>query len=173
MKKKIFQISVVFFFIFCFLIFLKGLYLPSNYQPSKNIEKKISSFEGKNLFNNKIVNSNEVFVEKNFYLLNIWASWCLPCRDEHRVLMRLSKNPLLEIIGINYKDKVDNAKKFIDEMGNPYSQILRDEDGTISIELGAYGVPETFLINKNKIIIKKFIGPLSDQSVREIELKLK
>ncbi len=173
MKKKIFQISVVFFFIFCFLIFLKGLYLPSNYQPSKNIEKKISSFEGKNLFNNKIVNSNEVFVEKNFYLLNIWASWCLPCRDEHRVLMRLSKNPLLEIIGINYKDKVDNAKKFIDEMGNPYSQILRDEDGTISIELGAYGVPETFLINKKKIIIKKFIGPLSDQSVREIELKLK
>ena len=87
--------------------------------------------------------------------------------------MNLSKNPSVEIIGLNYKDNIFNAKKFIKEMGNPYSEILLDEDGIISIELGAYGVPETFIINEDKIIIKKFIGPLSDKSMKEIKSILK
>ena len=77
------------------------------------------------------------------------------------------------MVGLNYKDNFNNAKKFINSMGNPYSDILVDEDGTISIELGAYGVPETFIINEKKIILKKFVGPLNQQSLKEIELLIK
>jgi len=87
--------------------------------------------------------------------------------------MQLSSNPSVRIIGLNYKDDLTNAKKFINQMGNPYSEILIDNDGTISIELGAYGIPETFIIDKNKIILKKFVGPINDQSLKEIESLLK
>ena len=87
--------------------------------------------------------------------------------------MQLSSNPSVRIIGLNYKDDLNNAKKFINEMGNPYSEIVIDNDGTISIELGAYGIPETFVIDKNKIILKKFVGPINDQSLKEIESLLK
>ena len=87
--------------------------------------------------------------------------------------MKLSSNPSIKIIGLNYKDDLKNAKKFINEMGNPYSEIVIDNDGTISIELGAYGIPETFVIDKNKIILKKFVGPINDQSLKEIESLLK
>ena len=87
--------------------------------------------------------------------------------------MKLSSNPSIKIIGLNYKDDLKNAKKFINEMGNPYSEIVIDNDGTISIELGAYGIPETFIIDKNKIILKKFVGPINDQSLKEIESLLK
>ena len=112
---------------------------------------------------------DELFIEKKIYLLNIWASWCVPCRNEHDTLMQLSQNDSIKIIGLNYKDNLDNAKKFINEIGNPYSNILRDQDGTISIELGAYGVPETLVIDNNKIILKKFVGPLNNQSLKEIK----
>ena len=86
--------------------------------------------------------------------------------------MQLSKNQSIEIVGLNYKDNIFNAKNFINDLGNPYSEILVDKDGTISIELGAYGVPETYVINKKKII-KKFLGPLNENSIEEIELMLK
>ena len=79
----------------------------------------------------------------------------------------------IKIIGLNYKDNLDSAKKFINNMGNPYSEIVTDEDGTISIALGAYGVPETLVIDANKIILKKFIGPLNNQSLKEIKSFLK
>ena len=79
----------------------------------------------------------------------------------------------LTLIGLNYKDSLINAKKFINSMGNPYSHILVDNDGVISIELGAYGIPETLVIDKNKIILKKFVGPLNNQSLKEIKLLIK
>jgi len=173
MKKKILLILIIVFILFCFFVFLKGLNNNSSYIPNENNGKKISSFNAKKLFNDQKIHSDKLFVEKNFYLLNIWSSWCVPCRAEHETLMKLKKNNLIKIIGLNYKDNLDNAKKFINVMGNPYSEILRDEDGTISIELGAYGVPETLVINENKIIIKKFIGPLTSQSLKEIELLIK
>jgi len=106
-------------------------------------------------------------------VLNIWASWCVPCREEHSLLMKLSKNQSIKLIGLNYKDNLNNAQKFIDELGNPYSQILMDKDGTLAIEFGAYGVPETFIIDKDRKILKKFIGPLNKKILKEIELYLK
>jgi len=87
--------------------------------------------------------------------------------------MKLSQNNSIKIIGLNYKDNLDNAKEFINDLGNPYFEILRDENGTISIDLGAYGVPETFVIDNNKIILKKFVGPLNNQSLEEIKKLIK
>ena len=104
----------------------------------------------KDFFLENEVSSEKIFNENNFYIINIWASWCVPCRKEHSILMALSKKKSIKLIGLNYRDNLKNAKKFIDELGNPYSQILIDEEGTLAVEFGAYGVPETFIINKNK-----------------------
>ena len=97
----------------------------------------------------------------------------MPCRTEHPLLMQLSKNQSIKLIGLNYRDNFNNAKKFIDELGNPYSRILIDKDGILGVEFGAYGVPETFVINKNKNIIKKFVGPINQEIVNEIKLIIK
>jgi len=119
------------------------------------------------------INSDKIFEENTFYIVNIWASWCVPCRTEHPLLMQLSKNQSIKLIGLNYRDNFNNAKKFIDDFGNPYSRILIDKDGTLGVEFGAYGVPETFLIDKNKDIIKKFVGPINQEIVNEIKLIIK
>jgi cytochrome c biogenesis protein CcmG/thiol:disulfide interchange protein DsbE len=87
--------------------------------------------------------------------------------------MQLSTNQSIKLIGLNYRDNFNNAKKFIDDFGNPYSRILIDKDGTLGVEFGAYGVPETFLIDKNKDIIKKFVGPINQEFVNEIKLIIK
>ena len=94
----------------------------------------------------------------------------MPCRDEHSFLLRLREN--VDIIGLNYKDKIVNAKKFLNEFNSPYKLILSDPDGTIAIEWGAYGVPETFLIY-NKKVVKKYIGPLNENSLLEIKRMIK
>ena len=104
--------------------------------------------------------------------MNIWASWCVPCREEHQFLMELKKEKNLKIIGLNYKDDTKNAKKFLDDLKNPYSNIFLDKDGLIAIEWGAYGVPESFLIY-NKKIIKKVIGPLNGNLTSEIKKLIK
>ena len=129
-------------------------------------------FEATELFSETKKSSDHIFKDNQFYILNIWASWCIPCRDEHPELMKLSKNPAIKIIGLNYKDNFKNAKNFIGIMGNPYSIILTDKKGIISIELGAFGVPETFLINNQKII-KKYIGPLNAKKIDEIKSIIK
>ena len=82
--------------------------------------------------------------------------------------MELSKSQSVKLIGLNYRDNQINAKKFINEFGNPYSQILIDKDGTLGIEFGAYGVPETFVIDKNKKIIRKFVGPINQEIVMKL-----
>tara|TARA_Y100001936_G_C15681788_1_gene461462 strand:+ start:57 stop:320 length:264 start_codon:yes stop_codon:yes gene_type:complete len=87
--------------------------------------------------------------------------------------MKLKENKSIKIIGINYKDNLINAKKFIDKYGNPYSEILIDNDGTIAISLGAYGIPETIIVDKDKTILKKFIGVIDNKSLKEIESLIK
>jgi len=172
MKKKTLITVILTFTIFCFILLLKGLSTSNLYVPKQTIEKKLSQFNAKQLFSNKIISSDDVFVEDKIYMLNIWSSWCAPCRAEHKILMQLSKNPLLNIIGLNYKDNEKSAKKYVSQLGNPYNEILVDEEGTISISLGAYGVPETLLIKQNKIL-KKYLGPLNKESIEEINLFIK
>jgi len=172
MKIKIFPTFLIISLLIIFIIFYKGLQNPNIYTPNTNIEKNIPIFETKIFDSEDTVNSKNFFLENKFYLLNIWASWCVPCRNEHSFLISLSKKRDIEIIGLNYKDNIKNAKNFIRELGNPYSVIFSDLDGTISIEWGAYGVPETFLIYDKKII-KKIIGPINDDSFAEIEKMIK
>ena len=173
MKNKILFFVSVLFFIFCFIILLKGLNNKHTYIPNKISQNKIPYFKVDTLFIKGDISFEKIFTNSEFYILNIWSSWCYPCREEHPKLMELSKNPRLKLIGINYKDNNKNAKDFVDKMGNPYSIIIVDKDGTISIELGAYGVPETFIVNKNKEIIKKFIGPLNEENLKDIKKIIK
>ena len=168
MRIKIFPLSLLIFFLIIFFIFFKSLQNSNIYVPKININKDIPNFDVKKVGENNIINSDEIFKNDKFYLMNIWSSWCMPCRNEHPFLMNLSKNKNIEIIGLNYKDKSENAKIFLEEMGNPYNIILLDDEGTISIEWGAYGVPETFLIY-NKKVIKKIIGPIDEKVLLEIK----
>ena len=172
MKNKIFPIFISIVFILIFIIFYRGLQNSNIYIPKTSIEKDIPNFNAKIFNSNKKINSQEVFKKDKFYLMNIWASWCIPCRDEHLYLMNLSNQKIIEVIGLNYKDNKSNAKQFLEELNNPYKIIISDEDGTIAIEWGAYGVPETFLIH-NKRIIKKYVGPLNSNSLFEIKKLIK
>ena len=165
MSKNIKLISIVLFTLFSFFILLKGLDKSNIYSPEIKESNVDFNFKAKYLFSEEEVFINELLNNEGMSLINIWASWCLPCRDEHAYLLNLNSLDKLSIIGINYKDDEKNAKQFLIELGNPYTNIITDPNGINSIELGAFGVPETYLIeNKSKLIIKKFIGPLDDKS---------
>ena len=169
MKKNIIYLTIIFIIIIIFTLFYKGLYKANTYIPNELNNKNLVQFSSKDLFSEVETNFSDLTSNNKFTIINIWASWCIPCRKEHSFLMHLSKNSKINLIGLNYKDRSNNAKKFINDFGNPFSTILIDPDGTISIELGAYGIPETIIINKDQKIIKKFIGPLTNKNLREIE----
>jgi len=172
MKKKILPFSVIIFFGIIFSIFYKGLEDSNLYTPNINEKNQIPVFSTKDFFTGISVESSNIFEIDKIYLLNIWSSWCVPCRQEHPLLMSLNSENDINIIGINYKDNLKNAENFLNELGNPYKEIFIDLDGTIAIEWGAYGVPETYLIYKKKII-KKFVGPLNNEAINEIKLLIK
>ena len=167
MNKNIKFIIIILFILFVFFVFYKGLEKPNNYLPEKNLNKVDTSLIFKNLNNQKETLLGELINNDSFSIINIWASWCLPCRDEHVYLLKLRNTNKVNIIGINYKDKKSNAIEFLSDLGNPYYEVLVDLDGTKSIELGAIGVPETYLIS-NKIVVKKYIGPLDNIKFKEI-----
>ena len=151
-----------------FFVLFKSLESSNIYVPEKKEDRQLAEFVSEDLFTKKKITSSEIFHGSDYYILNIWASWCAPCREEHPQLMELSKNSSIKLIGLNYKDDPKKAKKFLKKFGNPFSIIIADKNGTLSIEFGGYGIPETFLINKDKKIIKTFIGNLSIESVRQI-----
>ena len=98
-------------------------------------------------------------------LVNVWASWCAPCREEHPLLLALSQDQRFTIAGLNYKDKPENARRFLGELGNPYRAIGVDDAGRTAINWGVYGVPETFLVGKDGKIVYKHVGPLSPDAI--------
>ncbi len=108
MKNKIFLISLLLFFSFCFVVLFKGLNNSNVYVPKKTTEKTLVNFVAKDFFTEKEIYFDEIFIDSEFYILNIWSSWCLPCLEEHPKLMQLSKNKSLKLIGLNYRD---NKKK--------------------------------------------------------------
>ena len=165
MRMKYVIISVV--AIFILIIFAISLNRDSIYSTEKLIGKKIENFNSKDFYTKEIRDS-KILKTKDFSLINYWASWCAPCRAEHSELMQLSKKENLNIIGINFKDKKNEAEQFLKELGNPYDHLLMDQDGRFSINLGVYGIPESILLNKELKILKKFIGPLDSKRVIEI-----
>jgi len=111
-------------------------------------------------------------------LVNVWASWCVPCHDEVPFLDQLSKDKRIQLVGINYKDAPDNARRFLNRYGNPFSAAGRDEAGRASIDWGVYGVPETFLVGRDGHIVYKLVGPITAENlastlVPEIEKALR
>lgn len=99
-------------------------------------------------------------------LVNFWASWCAPCRIEHPVLLQLSRDPRIVLVGVNYKDAPENARGFLGELGNPFSAVGVDPNGRVAIDWGVYGVPETFIVGPDGKILFKHVGPLDPQAVQ-------
>ncbi len=172
MKNRLLPIFITSIFVIIFIFFYKGLKNTNVYTPEIKINNTIPSFTGDLFYSDEIINSSYFFKPDEFYLLNIWSSWCVPCRNEHSLLMSLKESKKIKVVGINFKDKKINAEKFLFELGNPYEKIIFDQEGIIAIEWGAYGVPESFLI-KDGIIIKRYIGPLDKKLTEEIELIVK
>ena len=103
--------------------------------------------------------------EGKLAIVNVWASWCGPCRQEHPLLVELGKDEAFSIYGINYKDRRENALRFLGQLGNPFDAVGVDSSGSVAIDWGVYGVPETFIVNRAGIITYKHVGPLSEESM--------
>lgn len=100
------------------------------------------------------------------WLLNAWASWCAACQDEHPLLLQLAQSGLVPIYGLDYKDERQNALAWLEELGNPYTLVISDADGRVGIDYGVYGVPETFVIDRNGVIRYKQIGPVTAEALQ-------
>ncbi|GAB4260549.1 MAG: DsbE family thiol:disulfide interchange protein [Methylomicrobium sp.] len=148
-----------------------GLNLNPREIPSPFIDKPAPAFSLPTLSNPERRLSNED-LKGQVWLLNVWASWCVSCRAEHRVLNRLAARKLAVIIGLNYKDETDSANAWLAQLGNPYDVSIVDAEGLAGIDWGVYGVPETFVIDKKGIVRYKHTGPVTDNDVEETFLPL-
>ena len=128
--------------------------------PSPLINKPAPSFSLSTLADpQRAITRNDMLGK--VWLFNVWASWCVSCREEHPLLVALSKANIVPIYGLNYKDNRKDAQAWLDNWGNPYVQVATDMDGKVGIDYGVYGVPETYVIDKKGIIRYKQIGPLT------------
>lgn len=139
--------------------------------PSALIDQPIPNFdlpalEGITLNDKPMPGLKQEDLKGHVSLVNIWASWCGPCRQEHPILMQLAKDKRFRLVGINYKDKAKNARRFLETLGNPYVAVGADTEGRIGIEWGVYGIPETFIVDRFGCIAYKFIGPLNSNNVK-------
>ncbi len=167
MNRLVILSPLVILLIICFftLIYLLDNKDP-NKPPSALINKNVPVFESRSLYEPYSIIKSRDFKNKKI-LINFFASWCLPCKVEHPLFFEISKNyPDLFILGLNHKDKSNDAKKYLSEDGNPYDFVGVDSDGMIALEFGVFGLPETFLINEEGKIIYKFMGPLTKEIIK-------
>lgn len=151
-------------FVFLAWMLLRGLSLNPREVPSPLIGKPAPAFTKPQLYDlEKTIAPADM--QGKPWVLNVFASWCGPCRVEHPLVQRLAAAQLAPVVGLNYKDPPDNAKDWLRQMGNPYSAIAVDVDGRAGIDWGVYGVPETFIIDKAGVIRFKHVGPLTDEVV--------
>ena len=168
MQKKIIKLSIILLIIFIIGVFFIGLNKNSIYDTKGLVGQKITEIKLDHFSKNKIITAKDLS-KNNFTLINFWASWCGPCRDEHPILLKLNKEKNLKLLGVNVKDKKNNALEFLKDFGDPYDYLARDEFGKHSVNFGIYGIPESILINQDLIIIKKFIGPISKNDYNYIK----
>ena len=142
-----------------------------NKLPSPLVGKKFPIIEGNDFYSNETVKLNDL-MDNKLALVNVWASWCVTCRKEHQVITNIAKNNNLKLIGINYKDTKSDGEEYLKVMGNPFDEIVFDPNGEIGMELGVYATPETFLINKEGLIIHKHVGEITKEIWNENFLPL-
>ena len=159
--------------IFLVLVVFLGIGLGLNPReiPSPLIDKPAPAFDlvqlhepGKSL--------TTKYMQGKVWLLNVWASWCVSCREEHPVLVELAKTRVVPIVGLNYKDQRPEALRWLQQFGDPYVMSIVDGDGRVGINFGVYGVPETFVIDKTGVIRYKQIGPVTPKALQEKILPL-
>lgn len=159
MKKYIVPLVI---FVSLGLLLAYGLKLDPRRIPSPLIGKPLPAFSLATVADPaRKVSSDDL--RGRVYLLSVWASWCVACREEHPLLNELTSRKAVTIIGLNYKDKREDALRWLGALGNPYELSLSDQDGRLGIDLGVYGVPETFLIDKQGVIRYKQIGPMTPE----------
>ncbi len=154
------------------VIFLgRGLSLDPREVPSPLIGKPAPAFSLAQLDNPAQMIGTEQ-LRGQVWILNVWASWCVACRDEHPVLVEFSKTGVVPIYGLNYKDKREPAMNWLQQLGNPYTASIFDETGRVGIDFGVYGVPETFVIDKQGVIRYKKTGPVTPETIQSTILPL-
>ncbi|MBL6857540.1 MAG: DsbE family thiol:disulfide interchange protein [Pelagibacteraceae bacterium] len=168
MKINLLKIIIFSFVVFFISVFWMGLKKDNNYNTTDLTGNVISSFKLPSIYNGDMI-SDEALKQNQFTLINFFASWCAPCRLEHKYLIKFANhNKNIKVLGVNFKDKKKNVINFLNELGNPYDYVVEDRDGKASILFGIYGIPETILINKELIIIKKIVGPIDEKQFKEI-----
>ena len=168
MKISFIKVTVIILIVFVLGTFFVGLNKAPIYDTKNLVGNTIDEFKLNSLDGNSEIN-HLILKENKFTLINFWASWCAPCRAEHKYLVSLYKNAKnLKLLGINFKDEKKNAKKFLNDYGNPFHYLAQDNVGKVSINFGVYGIPESILINNNLKIIKKFVGPLNKSEYESI-----
>ena len=170
MKNKLLILPSIFFAIILSIFF----YLliternPSEI-PSNLLNKNVPFFEAESLFKNeKFISSQEL--KNEIILVNFFATWCKPCRDEHVYIKRFSNKKGIKVIGINYKDNSKKTIEWLKNLGNPYSDVLIDKNGRVAIDWGVYGIPETFIVNSKGIIKYRHVGPITNEIYMKINL---
>lgn len=148
-----------------------GLKLDPREVPSPFIDKPAPALELPTLFDNSKTISNSDLKGKP-WILNVWASWCVACRQEHQIFVSYSRSKSVPLVGLNYKDAANDAKAWLQELGNPYDIIAFDLQGSTGIEWGVYGVPETFVIDAEGIVRYKHIGPVSSSTMNKTIIPL-
>ena len=135
--------------------------------PSALIGKKAPSLSLPPLEGSNTAALTDAAIAGKLTLVNVFASWCVPCRQEHPILKELAKDGRLTIVGINYKDRNDNALRFLGELGNPYKAIGVDPNGKAAIDWGVYGIPESYLVGLDGTILYKKVGPFDERSLTQ------
>jgi len=143
-----------------------GLTMDPKRVPSPLIDKPAPAFDLPQLHNPEANFSPEKY-KGQVWILNVWASWCVSCRAEHKVIKRLAKMNLVKIVGLDYKDEPSDGKRWLRQLGDPYTISVMDYEGKAGIDWGVYGVPETFIIGKDGLIKHKHIGPVTDKALDE------
>ncbi len=165
-----FILPLVAFLVLVVFLF-KGLHMDPHEVPSPLIDKPAPAFNLPQLYDqNKKLSAADM--KGKVWLLNVWASWCVSCREEHPVLLMLAQQNVVPIYGLDYKDKPADAMQWLKEGGNPYTVVAQDADGRIGIDYGVYGVPETYVIDKQGVIRYKQIGPLTMEAWKQTVLPL-
>jgi len=147
-------------------LLFRGLSLDPKLVPSPLVDKPIPAFTLTRLDDPAATISDADFKGK-VSLLNVWATWCVSCRQEHEVLVRLAQTGQVDIYGLNYKDNRADAQRWLAQLGNPYIANAFDSDGRVGIDWGVYGAPETFIIDREGIIRHKHVGPITIEILNE------